>query len=47
MEAKESSYDATTDFVSLEEIFTRLKEEDTTHFGERALQDLEKRKAGN
>lgn len=46
LEVKEE-YDATTDFVSLEEIFTRLKEEDMAHFRERALHDLEKRKVTN
>jgi hypothetical protein len=36
-------YDATTDFQRLEDIFTRVKEEDVVHFREKALKSLEKR----
>jgi len=46
LEVKEE-YDATTDFQSLEEIFTRLKEEDMAHFRNKALQNLEKRRTEN
>jgi hypothetical protein len=42
LEVKEE-YDATTDFLELKDIFTRVKEEDVAHFGEKVLQSLEKR----
>jgi hypothetical protein len=36
-------YDATTDFQELEDIFTRVKEEDIVHFREKAIQSLRKK----
>jgi hypothetical protein len=42
LETKEE-YDATKDFLGLEEIFCRVKEEDIAHFREKALQSMEKK----
>ena len=42
LEVKEE-YDATTDFQKLEDIFTRVKEDDIVHFREKAMQNLEKK----
>ena len=42
LEVKEE-YDATTDFQKLEDIFTRVKEDDIVHFREKAVQNLEKK----
>lgn len=42
LEVKEE-YDATTDFQKLENIFTRVKEDDIVHFREKAMQNLEKK----
>jgi len=41
LEIKES-YSATTDFVKFEEVFTKVKAEDLSHFSDQAIQSMKK-----